>query len=104
MKPQVLTMTTLASSPSAATSQPPAASRPASSSESTSFRAQPSVIRLTVRRAAPSSPGTGEPGARDGPRDEEGTRADYGTAGTAGAVGERPRGTRREVGAHSDSR
>src|SRR5258708_23887037 len=49
MKPQVLTRTTSASSPSPRRVQPPAASRAASSSESTSLRAQPSVTRLTVR-------------------------------------------------------
>ena len=50
MKPQVFTSTTLAS-PSEVSSQPDAVSRAASSSESTSLRAQPSVTRLTVRRA-----------------------------------------------------
>src|ERR1700677_1942110 len=49
MKPHVLTRTTSASSPSPRSAQPPAASRAASSSESTSLRAQPSVTRLTVR-------------------------------------------------------
>ena len=48
MKPQVFTSTTLASS-SEVSSQPDAVSRAASSSESTSLRAQPSVTRLTVR-------------------------------------------------------
>ena len=48
MKPQVFTRTTLAS-PSEVSSQPAAVSRAASSSESTSLRAQPSVTRLTVR-------------------------------------------------------
>ena len=48
MNPQVLTSTTLAESRSASV-QPAASSRAASSSESTSLRAQPSVIRLTVR-------------------------------------------------------
>src|SRR6185312_4216338 len=47
MKPQVFTRTTLAS-PSEVSSQPDAVSRAASSSESTSLRAQPSVTRLTV--------------------------------------------------------
>src|ERR1700761_4019028 len=67
MKPQVLTMNTLAASPSAASSQPPAASRAASSSESTSLRAHPRVTRLTVRWA------------RSGASEEgrEGTPADY---------------------------
>src|SRR5271166_6171206 len=50
MKPQVFTRTTLAS-PSEVSSQPAAVSRAASSSESTSLRAQPSVTRLTVRSA-----------------------------------------------------
>src|SRR5271166_2082906 len=50
MKPQVFTNTTLAS-PSEVRSQPAAVSRAASSSESTSLRAQPSVTRLTVRGA-----------------------------------------------------
>src|SRR5579862_8367483 len=49
MKPQVFTSTTSASSPSPRSVQPSAASRAASSSESTSLRAQPSVTRLTVR-------------------------------------------------------
>jgi len=51
MKPQVLTSTTLASSRSVRV-QPAASSRPASSSESTSLRAQPRVTRLTVRCGA----------------------------------------------------
>ena len=51
MKPQVLTRTTSASA-SSATVHPAASSRAASSSESTSFRAQPSVTRLTVRPVA----------------------------------------------------
>src|SRR2546430_11263776 len=50
MKPQVFTRTTLAS-PSEVSSHPDAVSRAASSSESTSLRAQPSVTRLTVRGA-----------------------------------------------------
>ena len=50
MKPQVFTSTTLASL-SEVSSQPDAVSRAASSSESTSLRAQPSVTRLTVRDA-----------------------------------------------------
>ena len=49
MKPHVLTRTTSASSPSPRSVQPPAARRAASSSESTSLRAQPRVTRLTVR-------------------------------------------------------
>src|SRR6516162_9733682 len=49
MKPQVLTSTTSASSPSSRSVQPPADRRAASSSESTSLRAQPRVTRLTVR-------------------------------------------------------
>src|SRR6201986_4994061 len=69
MNPHVLTRTTSASSPSPRSSQPPAASRAASSSESTSLRAQPSVTRLTVRGRAGS-----EASGR------EGTPADYGTA------------------------
>src|SRR5258708_18043597 len=51
MKPQVLTSTTSASA-STARVQPAASSRAASSSESTSFRAQPSVTRLTLRPVA----------------------------------------------------
>ena len=50
MKPQVFTSTTLASSADVR-SQPDAVSRAASSSESTSLRAQPRVTRLTVRGA-----------------------------------------------------
>src|ERR1700756_3963090 len=49
MKPHVLTRTTAASSPSPRSVQPPAARRAASSSESTSLRAQPRVTKLTVR-------------------------------------------------------
>src|SRR5580704_12947950 len=49
IKPQVLTRTTSASSPSSRSVHPPAARRAASSSESTSLRAQPRVTRLTVR-------------------------------------------------------
>src|SRR3984885_11761515 len=65
MKPQVFTSTTLAS-PSEVRSQPDAASRAASSSESTSLRAQPRVTRLTVRGA---DPGAGcDPEREDTPR------------------------------------
>src|SRR5215467_7875617 len=49
MKPHVLTRTTSASSPSPRSVQPPAARRAASSSESTSLRAQPRVTMLTER-------------------------------------------------------
>src|SRR5215472_4161742 len=50
MKPHVLTSTTSASPPSPSVRfQPPASSLAASSSESTSFRAQPSVTIRTVR-------------------------------------------------------
>ena len=59
MKPQVFTKTTLASS-SSVSSQPEAVRRAASSSESTSLRAQPRVTRLTVRGA--------DAGRRDTPR------------------------------------
>src|SRR5438045_9633603 len=54
MNAQVLTSTTSGcpASPSPATVQPAASSRPASSSESTSLRAQPRVTRLTVRSPA----------------------------------------------------
>ena len=48
-KPQVLTTTTSAPSPSVVTCQPSACSRAASSSESTSLRAQPRVSRATRR-------------------------------------------------------
>ena len=47
-KPQVLTTTVSASSGSSTSRKPPASSRPASSSESTSLRAQPRVTRATV--------------------------------------------------------
>ncbi len=47
MKPHVFTRTTSAPSVSSDSSQPPAASRPASSSESTSLRAQPRVTNAT---------------------------------------------------------
>ena len=50
MKPHVFTSTTLASS-AEVSSQPDAVSRAASSSESTSLRAQPRVTRLTDRGA-----------------------------------------------------
>src|SRR5260370_459226 len=50
MKPQVFTSTTLAR-PAEVRSQPDAVSRAASSSDSTSLRAQPRVTRLTVRGA-----------------------------------------------------
>src|SRR5690348_17953644 len=73
MNPQVLTMTTSAPSvsPGPVTVQPAASSRAASSSESTSLRAQPRVIRLTVRPARPAV------GSRDG------TPADYGKPASA---------------------
>src|SRR5271169_3671160 len=74
MKPQVFTNTTLAS-PSEVRSQPDAVSRAASSSESTSLRAQPSVTRLTVRPA-------------DSDRADS-DRADSDGAGLAGADPER---------------
>ena len=65
MKPQVFTSTTLAS-PAEVSSQPEEVSRAASSSESTSLRAQPSVTRLTVRGADSA---TGEdPGGEGTPR------------------------------------
>src|ERR1700744_4791625 len=67
MKPQVFTSTTLASS-AEVRSQPEAVRRAASSSESTSLRAQPSVTRLTVRAA--------DPAGREGP-DAEDTRRAY---------------------------
>ena len=51
-KPQVLTSTTSASALSVLTCQPSACRRAASSSESTSLRAQPSVSRATLRPAA----------------------------------------------------
>src|SRR3954470_10688425 len=47
-KPQVFTITVSASSGLSTSRKPPASSRPASSSESTSLRAQPSVTRATV--------------------------------------------------------
>src|SRR3954451_15564494 len=47
-KPHVFTTTVSASSGSLTSRNPPASSRPASSSESTSLRAQPSVTRATV--------------------------------------------------------
>src|SRR5690349_12649096 len=62
-KPQVFTRTTSAPSPSVVTSQPSLASRAASSSESTSLRAQPRVSKATL-------------GAADG-EGETGTRPDY---------------------------
>src|SRR4051794_25709107 len=69
--PQVLTRTTSAPSPSVVTSQPSPASRAASSSESTSLRAQPSVSNAT-RRWANASAATGTGGEA-----EIGTRLDY---------------------------
>src|SRR5580700_2085306 len=65
MKPHVFTSTTLASS-AEVRSQPDAVRRAASSSESTSLRAQPSVTRLTVRAAG--SAGRGDPDGEDTPR------------------------------------
>src|SRR5271165_483563 len=64
MKPQVFTSTTPASS-AEVKSQPDAVSRAASSSESTSLRAQPSVTRLTVRITDPA--GRGDPEGEDTP-------------------------------------
>src|SRR5690348_4839579 len=80
MNPQVLTMTTSAPSvsPGPVTVQPAASSRAASSSESTSLRAQPRVIRLTVRPARPAV------GSRDG------TPADYGKPASAAPADARP--------------
>ena len=49
IKPQVLITAISASAGSETNFQPSAASRPASSSESVSFRAQPSVTSATVR-------------------------------------------------------
>ena len=49
IKPQVFTTATSASSTSLTRVQPSAAKRPASSSESTSLRAQPMVTIATVR-------------------------------------------------------
>lgn len=49
MKPQVLTTTTPASPVSSTSFQPAFSRRAASSSESTSLRAHPSVTRETVR-------------------------------------------------------
>ena len=48
MKPQVFTTTTFAASGSVTRVNPPAASLPASSSESTSLRAQPSEAMWTA--------------------------------------------------------
>src|SRR3954447_732626 len=53
-KPQVLTTTASALSGSATTRHPLLSSRPASSSESTSLRAQPSVTSATLRGMAGS--------------------------------------------------
>ncbi len=54
-KPHVLTTTVSASSGSSTSRKPLAASRPASSSESTSLRAQPRVTRATDVRSSVSS-------------------------------------------------
>src|SRR5690242_3532266 len=54
-KPQVLTTATSASSASSTSCQPSASKRPASSSESTSLRAQPRVTSATVRRSGMGS-------------------------------------------------
>src|SRR5215472_16508320 len=76
MKPHVFTSTTSAArSPSPASSQPPISSLAASSSESTSFLAQPSVTRRTERLV----PGAAEP--------VDDTPADYGKAAPAKAAG-----------------
>src|ERR1700733_8797194 len=81
MNPQVLTTTTDASSASSVSRQPACSSRAASSSESTSLRAQPSVIRLTLR------PLTLRPAARASSCDDtlDDTPADYGKAARASA-------------------
>src|SRR6202167_1221862 len=91
MKPQVFTSTTLASS-AGVSSQPDAVSRAASSSESTSLRAQPSVTRLTVRRA---DAGRGATPLEDTPRAYPGGQLDWlarlgarGIAGDGGAWAE----------------
>src|SRR5580693_6902964 len=81
MKPQVFTSTTLASS-AEVRSQPEAVSRAASSSESTSFRAQPRVTRLTVRGADSADP--------PGPELLDTPRA-YATRLTGWPASERPR-------------
>ena len=48
IKPQVFTRATSAVATSSTNCQPSAASRPANSSESTSFRAQPRVTKATL--------------------------------------------------------
>src|SRR3954470_12355855 len=63
-KPQVFTITVSASSGLSTSRNPPASRRPASSSESTSLRAQPSVTRATV--AGATRDGAGEEGAVSG--------------------------------------
>src|SRR5579862_5063063 len=78
MKVQVFTITTLAS-PAEVSSQPEAVSRAASSSESTSLRAQPSVTRLTVRGADSVTPEGGDP-AGDGTPRAYATRNEPGSA------------------------
>src|SRR5580700_1253221 len=79
IKPQVFTSTTLASS-AEVRSQPDAVRRAASSSESTSLRAQPSVTRLTDREfwgvCGSGPPGRGEP-------EREGTARAYAVSGAA---------------------
>src|SRR6516165_9492134 len=85
MKPQVFTSTTLAS-PSEVSSQPAAVSRAASSSESTSLRAQPSVTRLTVRIADPA--GRGDPEGEDTP---ESLRGELGAPVRLSGLGTRRR-------------
>src|SRR5579863_9431609 len=68
MKPHVFTSTTLASS-AEVRFQPEAVRRAASSSESTSLRAQPSVTRLTDRGVCgPDALGRGDPDGEDTPR------------------------------------
>src|SRR5580658_8352501 len=76
MKPQVFTRTTLAS-PSEVRSQPAAASRAASSSESTSLRAQPRVTRLTVRAPDLDAAGLSGAGLAGTEEEREGTPRAY---------------------------
>src|ERR1700691_955274 len=83
MKPQVFTSTTLASS-APVRSQPDEVSRAASSSESTSLRAQPSVTRLTVRGADSAS--AAETPAAETPAVEETLREDTPRAYLGGSL------------------
>src|SRR6185437_7201082 len=102
MKPQVFTTTTSASLPPSllpssspsVSLQPPASSRAASSSESTSFLAQPSVTSRTERPRPPAPP---DSPPVDGTEPADDTPEDYGRPGPAAAAGAPHSGTSRRT-------